>query len=257
MFNLAVEDDKLSSVPSFRMPERVRPAPGTFRTVQRAFGCVARVSSIAPRSRWFTGMRFGEVTRLKWDQVDFMTNTIGLRVGETKNDSGRDIPIIPQLRDLLLEQRLRRQPDCPYECFRLDRRGQAARLGGFRKAWRSRCVKFGLGRMEPVPDSGTGEALYDPRRKDCRSSKSNMKMVYRGMIFHDLRRSAVRNQVRSTVPERVAREITGTRREACLTATTSSPRMTLRKWDENSRVFERTVTKRGRRCTKMQQPDPQ
>jgi hypothetical protein len=70
-----------------------------------------------------------------------------------------------------------------------------------RKAW--------LGRIEPVLDSGTGEALCNAPRKDRRSSKSNRKMVYRGMTFDDLRRSAVRGLVRSTVPERVAREITG------------------------------------------------
>jgi integrase len=211
MFNLAVEEDKLRTIPHFPMLRESAPRQGFFERKQYEALSVALPDYLRlPLALgYFTGMRLGEVTRLKWDQVDFMTNTIGLRAGETKNDSGRNIPIVPQLRALLAEQRARRQSNCPYVCFRLDRRGQAAKLGGFRKAWQSRCVKLGLGRMEPALDSATGETLYDAPRKDRRASKSKMKMVYRGMIFHDLRRSAVRNLVRSTVPERVAREITG------------------------------------------------
>jgi len=77
-------------------------------------------------------MREGEILGLDWSQVDFLRGVVRLRAGETKNDEAREIPIVPQLRMLLIEQRAKRQPACPYVCFRLDRKGHAVKVCSFR-----------------------------------------------------------------------------------------------------------------------------
>jgi hypothetical protein len=87
--------------------------------------------------------------------------------------------------------------NCHRMLDRVAKSGQAVPIGDFRKVWYSRCVKLGLGRFEQAADSGSS----DP--------KSKPKMIYHGTIFHDLRRTGVRNLVRAGVPERVAMEITG------------------------------------------------
>ena len=56
-------------------------------------------------------------------------------------------------------------------------------------------------------DRVTGELLYAPLRGP--RSKPKAKMVYRGMIFHDLRRSGARALLHAGVPERVCMAIGG------------------------------------------------
>ncbi len=58
----------------------------------------------------FTGMRRGEIFRLRWDAVDFRRGFIKLR--ETKGGTDSTIPLPDEARELL-ERRARRK-DCPY-----------------------------------------------------------------------------------------------------------------------------------------------
>jgi integrase len=209
MFNLARRDGKLRDVPYFPMVKEAAPRQGFFEPgeYEALYAALPDYLRLPLALGYFTGMRLGEILALEWSQVDFLAGTIRLRAGETKNDAARTIPIVPQLRALLLGQRAKRQQDCRYVCFRLDAKGRAVKIGSFRKAWQSRCVRLGLGRMEPAIDRATGGTLYARPRGP--RSKPKAKMIYRGMIFHDLRRTLVRNLVRAGVPERVAQDISG------------------------------------------------
>ena len=65
-------------------------------------------------------------------------------------------------------------------------------LGDFRKAWAAACIAAELYRVVGTNADGSDKKI--PAR-----------------LFHDLRRSGVRNMVRAGVPERVAMEISGHR----------------------------------------------
>ncbi len=76
----------------------------------------------------------------------------------------------------------------------------------FRKSWDSACIAANLGTMV------CPRCKDESKQKHC--SKCKRRRKYRGRIFHDLRRSAARNLIRSGVQRSVAMKITGHKTEA-------------------------------------------
>jgi integrase len=121
---------------------------------------------------YHVGTRKGELLRLRWDQVDFEANQIRLTKSQTKSKRPRTVPIYCDMQPWLQLQWEKRAPDCPW-VFYYHGRPVGAQLSG----WREACERAG------VP----------------------------GLLFHDLRRSAVRNMKRAGNPDKAVMEISGHR----------------------------------------------
>lgn len=122
---------------------------------------------------YHVGNRLGELRHLRWEQVDLKRNQIRLNPGETKNKEGRVLPIYGEMRHWLIMQKAARDtkyPKCPLVFHR-----DGKPIVDFRKAWHSATERAGLN----------------------------------GIVFHDLRRSAVRNMRDAGIPENVAMKISG------------------------------------------------
>jgi integrase len=119
---------------------------------------------------YYTGARLGEILNLRWRQVDLKGRSVNLDPGTTKNDQPRTIPLA---REVVKSLRALRSSKSVSSGHVFTRRGMPIRT--FYVAWNSACERVGM----------------------------------RGKLFHDLRRTAVRNMVRAGVPERVAMAISG------------------------------------------------
>ena len=190
MFSLAIEAGKLLQRPYIPMLKEDNVRTGFFEV--DAFNAVRRnlPEELRPvvTFAYITGWRVNsEVLPLEWRQVDLKAGEVRLDPGSTKNREGRVFPLTVELRALLEERRRLttqiEQADrmiIPWVFFRMaanGRRGKKSpkRIRSFGKAWKTACRKAGCP----------------------------------GRIPHDLRRTAVRNIVRASVPERVAMQMTG------------------------------------------------
>lgn len=121
-----------------------------------------------------TGWRLEEILTLKWGQVDRAAGCA--RIDDSKNGDARTVYFDAELRDIFSDMWRDKRLNAIFSEFVFVNKAGDGRMFRFDKAWKRACSEAGVDR-----------------------------------IFHDLRRTAVRNMVRSGVPEGVAMKITGHR----------------------------------------------
>lgn len=124
------------------------------------------------------GCRLGELMSLCWSDVNLTAEqpTITIRAENAKNKRHRTLPIYGDMLPAILRQKAERDEKYPKLGY-VFHDGSGERLHTFYKAWASACERAKLD----------------------------------GQLFHDLRRSAVRNMVRAGIPEQLAMAISGHR----------------------------------------------
>jgi len=122
-----------------------------------------------------TGWRFSEVTGMTWSQVDLDNGIVRLEVGETKNDAARTVYLDDELQELFQKQWERRGSGKKVLPYVFPNEIGTGKTSDFRGAWQTACKDAGIGKK----------------------------------LFHDFRRTTVRNMVRAGIPEGVAMKISG------------------------------------------------
>jgi integrase len=187
MFTLALQGGKLMARPHIPLLQEHNVRQGFFEPEQ--FASVRGHLPLHMRAivefANITGWRTpSEILPLEWRQVDLKAAEVRLDPGTTKNGEGRVFPFTTELRRILEEQQ-RVASHIAQEagtivryvfCYTTGQKtGKRITDSGFNKAWRKASIAAGCP----------------------------------GRIPHDFRRTAVRNLVRASIPERVAMQLTG------------------------------------------------
>jgi integrase len=179
-FRLAVRQKLLSNAPIIELLKESAPRQGFLEpaSFDRVVATLPTDLQDFARFAYLSGWRRGEIQTLGWPDVDRAAGRIVLRREHSKNGEPRVLPLLGDLATLIESRWTAREyktteGTTALSRFVFHRDGQP--IGDFRKAWESACKAAGV--------SGT--------------------------LFHDLRRSAVRNMDRAGVSQSVAMALSG------------------------------------------------
>jgi integrase len=179
-FRLAIRQKRLTTMPAITLlaEHNVRQGFAEPAAIAEVIHHLPRYLQNLTRFAYLCGWRKGELTTLQWPDVDRAGQRILLRREHSKNEEPRVLVLTGQLWAVIEEQwaaREYRRPDGTVGISRyVFHRGERA-VGNFRRAWRRACKVAGLP----------------------------------GFLFHDLRRSAIRNMERAGVSQAVAMRVSG------------------------------------------------
>ena len=179
-FNLAVRQKRISVAPAMTLlsENNARQGflePADFEAIVHALPEHLRDFA---RFAYVTGWRKGELQSLTWRDVNREAKTVLLRSEHSKNKEPRLLPLTGELETIM------------------DRR------------WQARILQYadGIAGLAQFVFHCDGQPIGDFRKAWATASKV---AEMPGILFHDLRRSAVRNMDRSGVGQAVAMKITG------------------------------------------------
>jgi integrase len=202
MFNLAARctPPKVNLVPYIPMLKESNVRKGFFEIEE-----FIRLRNVLPSYvkpvvtfAYHTGWREGEIFNLTWDKVDLKEGIIVLNPGETKNEGARTLYLNEELLKEIKALQNDRQLGCPY-IFHYN----GNKIKSLKTVWKTACIKAGL--CEPRKDEN-GNIVVKKLKKGKVKEKIEMRPT---KLFHDFRRTGVRNMVRAGIPERVAMMISG------------------------------------------------
>jgi len=176
MFSLALSAGKAASIPNIKLLQerntrKVFFEHNEFINMRTALPhYLTGLVTFAYKSGW----RLSEITSLTWSQVDRENWIVRLDPGSTKSDKGRIFQLDAELIEYFQKQWKKRKDAVRITPYVFPNKAETGKINNFRKAWAAACKAAGVKKL-----------------------------------FHDLRRTAVRNMVRAGIPERVAMQISG------------------------------------------------
>jgi hypothetical protein len=160
----------------------------------------------------YGGRVYEDILKIEWPMVDMVAGKINL--GEGKNGDPRTWYLTPDLYKTFLAYKLRRDKEFPHQIMVFVRPDGSA-IKEFRSAWDTALMNVGESIKYKCKDCrGTTERRKEMQREAMVCSHCGKKNLWRDdQIFHDLRRTAVRNMVLNGIPRKVAMLISGHRTE--------------------------------------------
>jgi integrase len=179
-FQLAVREERLSHAPYIKhlREDNARQGFTDAATFERIRQNLPNDLQDFAQFAFSTGWRRGEISSLDWSNVQAGDSMIRLRPDQAKNKTGRSVPVTGKLVEIIKRRREARTFEAngiTQISHLVFHRGDGNPVFEFRKSWKSACKKAGRS----------------------------------GLLFHDLRRSAVTAMVQARVPQLIAMAISG------------------------------------------------